>query len=445
MNPRRVGILVVACGGLMLGAVMLWLSPRDTAEPAPPRANGESMLAAVAKASAMEEAPSSPAPPSSQADASPAREAEKVEVCGTGWIDADADGSVALQPILASAAISKARTHLLSALSSSGDAFGEVARLAVELGSRGEGNVPLRSVESVCKAAPCEATEKDRQNADALYDQLARLAAASSDPRVYGLAFEMCRSRQAAGPCSVLNAAQWARLDGDNGYPWTYLLAEAIAANEPAAIDAALFHIGTASRFDDRRMAVAAMVMRQAGDSEEERFAAEKLGESALNLGPLQSPVSSISQSCSKDALVEPNRRGLCESAASTLAERADSLLAMQIGSKIGRRLEWPPERFEASDALLVAVGEAQPGSRELTDASRPLPPMRRSLDCAAIDEMLRSVQEVASLGEVGYARQWLERSGKTAEYVRRGRERHAILVAHNAAEVAPSASAAHP
>ena len=441
MSPRRVGILVVVCSALALGAVMLLLPPRGTDEPAPPRASGESMLAAVAKASAVEEAASSPAPASSQADAPPAPGAEKVEVCGAGWVDAEADGSVDLQPILASPGIKQATAQLLNALSSSGDAFGEAARLAIELGSTGEGTLPLTMVDSVCKAAPC-VTEKDRQTADARYEQLARLAAASTDPRVYGLAYEMCRSRQAAGLCSELNAAQWARLDGDNGYPWTYILAEAIAAKDRPAIDDALFHIGAAARFEDRRVAVAAMVMRKAGDSEEERFAAEKLGESALNLTALHSRLLSVGQACGTDALLEPNRRELCASAASTLAQRADSLLAMQIGSRIGRRLEWPPERFEAIDAIFVAASEANPASRELSDPFRASSPLRGSLDCEAIDGMLRSVQEVASVGEVGYAREWLERSGKTDEYVRRGRERHAILVAHDAADAARSASA---
>ena len=442
MNRRRLGIAVVACGALALAALLLWLPPRGPDEKVPPRASGESMLAAVVKPSVVEEALSSPAPATSQADASSADEAEKVEVCGVGWVDAEADGSIDQESIVASAAISEARSHLLNALSSSGDAFGEAARLVIELATKGEGTPPLMMVDSVCKAAPCDATEKDRQTADALYEQLAKLATASTDPFVYGLAYEMCRWRQGGGPCSVLNAAQWARLDGDNGYPWTYVLAEAIARQETTAIDDALFHIGAARRFDQRGLAVAAMVARQAGDSEEERFAAAKLGEGALNLTAVHSPLSSLFQSCSKDALLDPNRRELCESAASTLAERAESLAATRMGGAMGRRLEWPPERFEAIDAIYLAAREAHPVSGELLDPARPAASLRGPLDCKAVDKMLRYVQEVDSLGEVGYARQWLERSGKTAEYVRRGRERHAMLVAQAASEAARRASA---
>jgi hypothetical protein len=367
---------------------------------------------------------------------------EKVEVCGTGWVEAEADGSIDLQPILASPAISEALSRLLDALSSSVDAFAQAARLTIELASKGEGTLPLMMVQSVCNAAACDATEKDREAADAMYDRLAKLATASTDPRVYGLAYEMCLWRQGAGPCSVLNAAQWAHLDADNGYPWTYILAEAIAAQEPTAIDDALFHIGAAPRFEERRMAVAATLASRAGRSEEERFAAEKLGELAANLTAAFSPLSSVSRSCSKDALLDPNRRELCESAASTLVERADSLLAMRTGSAIGRRLEWPPERFEATDAIYLAALAANPVSGELLDPSRPAVSLRRPLDCAAIDKVLRYVQGVASLGEVGYARQWLERSGKTAEYVQRGREQHAMLGARDAAEAARRASA---
>jgi hypothetical protein len=441
VNRRRLGIAVVACAALALAALLLGLPPRGPDQKVP-GASGESMLAAVVKASVVEEAASSPAPATTQADASSADEAEKVEVCGVGWVDAEADGSIDQESIVSSAAISEARSHLLNALSSSGDAFGEAARLVIELATKGEGTPPLMTVDSVCKAAPCDATEKDRQTADALYEQLAKLATASTDPFVYGLAYEMCRWRQGGGPCSVLNAAQWARLDGDNGYPWTYVLAEAIARQETTAIDDALFHIGAARRFDQRGWAVAAMVARQAGDSEEERFAAEKLGEAAAHLTAAHSQLSSVARSCSKDALLDSNRRELCESAASTLTERADSLYANQIGGAMGRRLEWPPERFEAIDAIYLAATEAQPMSRELADPSRSAASLRGPLDCKAIDKMLRYVQEVASLGEVGYARQWLERSGKTAEYVQRGRERHAMLVERAASEAARRASA---
>ncbi len=159
----------------------------------------------------------------------------------------------------------------------------------------------------------------------------------------------------------MLNAAQWVRLDDDNGYPWTYILAEAIAAKDRTAIDDALFHIGAASRFEQRGMAVSGIIARQAGDSEEERFAAEKMGEAAANPSTPHMPLSSISRSCSKDALLDPNRSELCESAASTLTERADSLLATAIGSGIGHRLEWPSDRFELIDAIHQAAIDAAP------------------------------------------------------------------------------------
>ena len=55
-----------------------------------------------------------------------------------------------------------------------------------------------------------------------LTDELARHAAQSSNPRLYALAFNMCRSPTWRPVCSSLSSRQWARIDPENGAPWLF-------------------------------------------------------------------------------------------------------------------------------------------------------------------------------------------------------------------------------
>jgi hypothetical protein len=367
---------------------------------------------------------------------------EKVDVCGTGWVDAEPDGSVDLEPIMISPPAVDARRRLLDQIGAAGD-LGAAARLLIELGSRGDGTMPLMLL-SACDSGGCVVSEDDRAAAEALFARLVGLASTTNDPRVYALAFEACGWQPQSGSCSVLNAAQWARIDAGNAVPWTYLLADASARKDRGAVDDALFHIGAADRVEERRYAVASIVARNAGRSDTDLFAAEQVGQRAASIAGMRttSALFNAYKACRSDEIVDSNRRELCERVAKTLVERSDSIKTLGLGNAIGRRLGWPDERFDTANAIAEAAADALPIVAPPIDPARPAASMRGPLDCGAVARKLRYVADLGSLGEVEYARRWLDRPGKAAEYLRRGRERRAMVVAREAAERTAAASA---
>ena len=169
----------------------------------------------------------------------------------------------------------------------------------------------------------------------------------------------------------------------DNGYPWTYILTEAIAAKDPRrdrrrpvpyrrglplrapTLGGLCDHRASGGRLGRRTVRCRADWARPPRTS------------STLHIAP--APRSR--RSCSKDALLDPNRVSPCQSAASALTERADSLLATAIGSGIGRgsnRRRTVSSRSMRSPAAI----EAEPPPRELPIPLGRPSSLRGSLDC---------------------------------------------------------------
>jgi len=435
------GRLVLAAFLAAFSALVMWLSvPRSIeADDALPSAVAASVHAAPSPDAVVEVA--SPAAP----DPSPVANGlaiEKVEVCGVGWIDADAEGAADMDAILVNSAMAEASARLLESVRADGD-FGAVTALALQLSSpAGEAPMSPLATGPVCTGGPCDAAGQERAGAASLLDRMSRLASATSDPRVYSLVVELCSRRSADGPCSALNVAQWAHLDPDNGEPWLYVLAEAVERREPDAIDDALFHIAAAPHFDDFQLAEAKQVAQHAGEGDVDLLVAEELSTSAAALrstGPAGG-MHAVLASCSYRELLEPNRKELCDKAASALQDRSASLVTMRIGSAIGRRLGWPDARFEAADAIMAARSDSDPLTPVVE--SRPAASLRRPLECASIAKRLRYVGEVATIGEREYTRRWIERSGRADHYLQLGRAQRARIVAAEAAQSARGASA---
>jgi hypothetical protein len=287
-------------------------------------------------------------------------------------------------------------------------------------------------------------TGEDRATAAALIDAIVRLVSATRDPHAYSLALELCAPQPGDGPCTALNAAQWARLEPDNGAPWLLLLGQAFSRRDESAIDDALFHIGAAPRLDEHFLAELRLVAQHAGAAPAELLVAGELSTDLAVIRPMGGigGISAADKSCSYGALSDPNRKELCEKVAAAFQDRSSSLMAMRIGSAIGRRLGWADERFEAADAIMAAQSDSYPLVSKPIDELRPAASLRQPLDCTSIRKVLRYVDDVATLGEREHTRLWIERSAKADHYLRLGREQHARTVAREAAEAAQRASA---
>jgi hypothetical protein len=279
----------------------------------------------------------------------------------------------------------------------------------------------------------------------ALYEQLAKLATASTDPFVYGPCIRDVPLAPGRGTLfgaerGAMGSTRW-RQTATHGLTF---LAEAIARQEDQ------LRSTTPSSISVRRVVSTSEAWRSLPWSRDRpeirgrtiRCREAGRGRSEPDCGAFAAVLALPGRAAWTRCLTRIEESSASR-AASTLAERAESLAATRMAGAMGRRLEWPPERSRPSMRSTCSEGSAS----RLRRAARPPHGQRviargRSIAKRSY-KMLRYVPGGRLvLGEVRYARQWLERSGKTAEYVRRGRERHAMLVAQAASEAARRASA---
>jgi hypothetical protein len=215
----------VAAGAV---GVMLWLAQTSTRPDDPPTHAAPSPTVRTAAASASAPALSYARPPVRKVPTpKPQRRPLGVaEVCGYGEVQLPPDDPDPVQRIPLD--VRRAALEAMDALMLASD-DDQVRAAALWMGARLRG----REVES-------------------RIEQVARLAAASTDPFVYAIALEACAGRRGGegGSCSLLSNAQWVRLDPDNAVPWQALAAEARERDEPQAEDEALQLAARAPRLE---------------------------------------------------------------------------------------------------------------------------------------------------------------------------------------------------
>lgn len=356
-----------------------------------------------------------------EAAAAPARseataEVEKVEVCGFGWVDANADGTVDPESLRDTPALGDARRALVESIRESGDELGLAASLVFDMQAAGN-REDKPWLLAFCREPRCDISEEGRRSILDRLERLARLAVATSDPCVYALAYRTCTFAPEQGSCALLNVGQWARLDAGNAAPWLRSLSKSAGQSDIAETNEALYRIGVGNRLDERWYAVAGLLADRAGPGDQELAAAGDLVSNALSWLDAGSPRISINNACSVAASADPQRRQLCDAAAAALAERSDAAVSVAVGTAIGRRIGWPDERVDAANAVREA----------LWDASAILPPEaspRSHFTCDELRRGLADVRQMASFGEIGFARRWLAARGKSIEpYIRRAHD----------------------
>ena len=82
-------------------------------------------------------------------------------------------------------------------------------------------------------------------------EAVAQQAVATTDARLYALAWRLCGAGLPAAPsCQSISLDRWAELDADNGIPWIAMLARARAQGDAAQVRASLARVASATRFD---------------------------------------------------------------------------------------------------------------------------------------------------------------------------------------------------
>lgn len=353
---------------------------------------------------------------SGTASANGEKDTALIDVCGLGYVEAKHDGGV-IDPVLLGQipGIEESLRDLVEGLRGSPDAFAQAVGTVLEMNGT---------------------------DAAAELDQLARQAATSEDARLYALAFRLCGRTPAAGSCALLSVGQWARLDPGNGEPWLFVFDEAAARNDRAQVDEALYRIGNAARFEDRAQALAGPIVERAGAAPADLMAAQVLAANAIGVSAaLPLSLDRLQNACRGAALADGNRRQLCDAVAATMAERTDSMLVSMIGTRIGERVGWPTERVVAARALSVAYFDSQTAYRD------PATSAAASYSCDGVRTELGRFGQLAAVGELQFARDWITASGRDfasfAQVAREQEERRVARIDDASRRAAATASGA--
>lgn len=365
-------LLVAAALRLLLGAPAEQ-ALRTPAAPAPPRVAPVAALAPPAAApprsTPRAAAPLNAAPSADTAAAAPATPEGGTEVCGWGPVQLPADDPFPLQRLPAAtraAALDAARAAMAA------DADLRVRAAGLLLGARG-------------------GTPGARQRTE----QLARLAAASTDPAAYAMAQQACRALGDPGACGLLGHAPAAQLAPDDAGPWLALAAEAAARQDPDAEHDAMRRAAQAARLGTPGAALPLLVAQSlpGPDAALPRTLALGLAFGLQDIARLLPPPGGVAQArayCLAGAEADPDTRAPpCRGLAQLLLQRGRAVAELGAGLDIARR--WSP--------ALPGLAAWQQEHDALVDTAPPLPD-GIDLGCAAQQRQLDWLRRVAAVGE---------------------------------------------
>jgi hypothetical protein len=235
-------------------------------------------------------------------------------------------------------------------------------------------------------------------------DQLAATAASSRDPVAYAIAWQACLQADArdAPSCSLLNAAQWARLEPDNAVVWLTLAEEASEHGDSQLEAEAMARAAGAPTARSHSAAVPALLGPAAPRRQPLSLDTLTAGWRASSMWRAVGP-GQVQRYC-EPAAPGSERAAVCDRLAAMLIERASDLPLRSAGIELARRLGWSAGRVEAwseEQAALEEIGGPQT--------------MISMLDCANALRVQRWMGAVEAQGEVQRLRQLLHESGLSA------------------------------
>lgn len=264
-----------------------------------------------------------------------------------------------------------------------------------------------------------ECAPEQRMVAGMAREELARLAAPGKDPLIYALAYEACDAlgpkATERGSCQLITAEQWARIDPHNAMPWLAMASHAQLRDDSDAVREALYRLATAKRSESHRGAFSRAVLAHApADPREIEHTAWAAMLAGVEVARRPPPVGTIDLQCAQAAVVDANRRQVCDQIATLFYERADTLQMRQFGLELGRRVGWP--------ASAVAAGEQT--TQALLQMQKTHAPELEALTCPGAQLLNRFVRRQAVVGELGALKEMLAASpAGEAELARRYRD----------------------
>lgn len=384
--PRR---LAWAAAGVALaaGAIAWWLPPAPTEQVTLARsALPSDLLAPGTVLNAQPHDPAArPSAPSAQAPASTAPTEVGIEVCGYGRVQLAPDDPNPLQRIPAAlrlAALEQAEARLAQ------HPRPVVRAAALLIGARAR---PLGGRSRI--------------------QQLARLAAGSQDPLVYGLAVRACQgwSQAEAGECALITHGQWSRLEPGNAQVWLERAAEAAAHEDTEAETDAMQRAGRAAYSDERLGLLTTLVAQALGPQVPALQRTLMLSHArSIERGWSLVHTSHADRWCNGEALAaEPEREPVCDAVARALATRSVSLASLGDAAQLGRRLGWPAATLAPLLAEQQAIHQLGEGADDATQAL--------DLSCAKVEQRQAWARRVGEQGELTALRARVKAGAETA------------------------------
>ncbi len=312
----------------------------------------------------------------------------EIEVCGVGKVKIDRDDWMATAKYFETLT-RKSRMRWLSAMRNGDDYRVRATGLYLE--------------GTLDRDAP-------HKDPEAARDELVQLAVVTKDPAVFALAYTRCskdlQESASPGACPQLSLDQWTRTDADNAVPWLALAAKARRENDSAAEAAAIDHAAQAHQYESYSWSLSSFaepaIPSDVTAAERWYLAVEMIGWEAA----MQMPYRPLFQYCSGDAMKDAAVRRRCNALAELLVAKATTLVDFSVGKSLGARAGWPAERIgnltQQFNASMQAISQATSSDPD------------HQWSCDSVARGNAYMSEWSRLGELGYAREAIERSGET-------------------------------
>jgi len=410
---RRVLLAAVGVAAVVVVVAPLWpFSPHRT--PGEPATAAAAPPQATAAAQGFPPATLDPRPDLSTSP-------DHVEVCGLGWVKLKKfeDPLPATTYTAADTAIHQATTALMER--------GSGIERAVAMYMQ-RGTAWIRALEEHRAANPgcdqnptCSAQGMQLARAASLRvsQAFAKEGLATLDGKFYAIAYYACNrgveGQVTTGDCAQYSAARWAQLEPQNATPWLMLAGAAQSRKDAAARDEALrraskatysdYHIGSLFQLADHPAI-------RAQDSATRLAVMLRL--TGLWAAFASPPLHTITQACAAPAMADAELRQMCSDLARVFTENGADLLQFSVGTSIGERAGWPPERVAALRERLDAV--------KLVTSTIP----DDMWSCESMRKWESRVEGMLKHGELWSAERMVAATGRsTAELAREWRARH--------------------
>jgi hypothetical protein len=218
-------------------------------------------------------------------------------------------------------------------------------------------------------------------------------AVSTTDPRVYALAFGICRTARAPASCASISLQRWIELDPGNGMPWMWALSQAQDSGDIPGAVAAISRLASSTRFDVYEGRIVGAVVNHAPKDGPDLAASTELAVQAIGDAaalPLPSFQTLIgvcrNHAGGIEALVQQCRR-----ISDVMFDHTDNLLVQSISGALLFQATGDASRrdaIRAERAIVAARWSPATGFSKCRDMREDLKRLRRAAEIGEVEAM---------------------------------------------------------